>query len=288
MAVSIDIIGKGAFGQALHAVYSATDADVRLHGRDFPQSPKGDYVFLAIPTHAVAQVVKALIPNATQPWVLCCKGILPSGALPSSLIPVDQPYAVLSGPGFAHELKSLLPTVHSLATSSQHAPAMADRLSTGSLRLYWTTDTAGVQICGALKNILAIASGIAGGLQLGENARAALIARGVQELRRCLLRFGGHEDTIWSPAGIGDLSLTCNSDQSRNFRFGQKIAQGISAKEAEAQIGTVEGVKALNGVLGQFPRDELPIIFGLADVLADKQDAKEAVAALMTRPVTAG
>ncbi|MEM9269504.1 MAG: NAD(P)H-dependent glycerol-3-phosphate dehydrogenase, partial [Pseudomonadota bacterium] len=218
---SLTIIGHGAFGRALEAIYTQNGFQTRLFGRDAPRRLEGEVVFLAVPSDAVPQVLQDRTVSTDSVIILCCKGILGDGRLPSAHMPAGVGWAVLSGPGFAFELQQQLPTIHALASTTLPVQDLAAQLSLPSFRLYWSDDPIGTQVCGAFKNVLAIAAGIADGLALGENARAALITRGAHEMRRAVLAFGGVERTIWSPAGLGDLVLTCSSAQSRNFRFGQ-------------------------------------------------------------------
>ncbi|MCH2164950.1 MAG: NAD(P)H-dependent glycerol-3-phosphate dehydrogenase [Marinovum sp.] len=283
MSIQISIIGQGAFGHALNAVYRAADMPVDHFGRRFPKDTPGEFIFLAVPTSSLKDVLERLRPGKEQVLVLCCKGILPSGEMPSSCVPDLHNWAVLSGPGFADELAQGLPTVHSLATHSGQAATFAEQLSTKSLRLYWSDDPDGTQVCGAFKNVLAIAAGIADGLGLGENARAALLVRGAAELRHVITHWGGREDTIWSPAGLGDLSLTCNSPKSRNFRFGQMLAAQSDVGDALARLGTVEGLHSISGLRDVMHTLDLPITRALMAVVDGNISPADAVATLMMR-----
>lgn len=286
--LNLAIIGKGAFGSALHRLYQDAGYAPSLYGRDFPAAPEAGIILLAVPTGALREVAARLTLRSGQTVVLCCKGLLPDGDLPSSLFSAHPHTAVLAGPGFAADLSAGLPAVHSLACADgQQAADLARRLSTPSFRLYWSDDPDGVQLCGALKNIFAIAAGMADGLTLGDSARAALITRAASELRRSLAHAGAQADTFWSPAGIGDLVLTCTSDQSRNFRFGKAVATGRAAEEALAETGTVEGYRALPGLLARVPADDVPIASALNDVLRGALSASEALQQLMTRPLPA-
>ena len=284
-ATSLNIIGKGAFGTALARLYSNAGFQLCLHGRDFPVHPSGRLIVLAVPTKSLSGVLERLKPDPAQVLVLCCKGLLPSGAVPSSLVLPSQRFAILSGPGFADELGALLPTAHSIAAQASLGKVLGQTLSTPSFRLYWSDDPIGTQVCGAFKNVLAIAAGVARGLVLGENARAALITRGAAEMRRLVVASGGREQTLWSPAGIGDLVLTCSSPTSRNFRFGELLASGMPADEAAGAIGTVEGLFALSGVLAMVPDEQAPIAAMLRDIVEARTKASDAVALLMDRPV---
>lgn len=284
MTDRIAIIGQGAFGSALAALFQSAGFEVDQYGREHPREITAAYLVLAVPTRAVAEVIARLTLSPATPLIFCSKGFLPDGRLFTSLIDEPQPFAVLSGPGFAQEIATGLPTVHTIAAASG-AGALARKLSTPSFRLYASDDPVGVQVCGAFKNILAIAAGIADHLALGENARAALICRGLAELSAGLQAFGGDMKTALTPAGMGDLVLTCTSSTSRNFRCGQLIGGGLSPKEAVAQIGVVEGVGALEGFLAKVDAERAPICCALRDVFAGRTTPQDAIDALMTRPI---
>ncbi|MEO0344361.1 MAG: NAD(P)H-dependent glycerol-3-phosphate dehydrogenase [Pseudomonadota bacterium] len=282
----ISIIGKGAFGTALHTLYSNAGNRVHWFGRDIPDRMDTEYVFLAVPSHSVREVLQKTKVGSTSTIILCCKGFLADGSFPSSLVPEITNYAVLSGPGFADELAQALPTVHSIAALGSGGEKIASDLSLPSFRLYWSTDPIGVQTCGALKNILAIAVGMTQALELGENARAALIARGTNEFRHAVNYLGGREDTLWSPAGLGDLILTCTSPKSRNFRFGKMIANGVSVQTALSDLGTVEGYSAVAALLKVVPAERLPVVSTLDQVLRGEVSPEAAIKQLMSRPIT--
>ena len=283
---TLAIVGKGAFGSGLHALYTKAGLSPDHFGRDGPLTLRHDYVLLAVPTSALDVVLNRVRFASDTVPVLCCKGLLPDGAVPSSLLSNAHSFAVLSGPGFADELAKGLPTVHSLGVSdASMGPKAAQDLSTSTFRLYWSDDPTGIQVCGALKNILAIATGIAWGLDLGENARASLLVRGIKELSDGLALLGGDAETVTSPAGLGDVLLTCSSPKSRNFRFGLEIAGGAAPKEAHAALGTVEGLAALEGFLAVVPREQAPIASTLHDILHGGLGPNDAVARLMHRPL---
>ena len=284
----IAVIGQGAFGRALAHVFGMAGHDLSVFGRDYPAWIDADYIFLAVPTGAVEGVLAALESASGPVLILCAKGFLPDGRLPSEAIPGGWDYAVLSGPGFAAELVDGLPTIHSIAARADLARRLAAELSTPKFRLYWSDDLRGVQLCGALKNIMAIAAGLCAGLGLGENARAALITRGANELRRGVIALGGREETLWSPAGLGDLILTCTSAQSRNFRFGEALARGQSAGAAQAALGTVEGLAALRALTRAVDHAQMPITAMLGDVVEGRVAPDQALDMLMQRPIVSG
>ena len=292
-ANNLAIIGQGAFGSALATVYRDDHRSVQLLGRGNWPTDMPPIILVAVPTKALSSVVVRLTDQGVCPeaLVLCCKGLEPqTGQLPSeitaSIAGEGHPY-VLSGPGFATDLASGRPVAHTLA-HSQRAEAMAKCLTTPNFRLYHCGDPVGVQLCGALKNIIAIAAGIADGLALGESARAALITRASVELRRLLVDLGGQADTLWTMAGIGDLMLTCGSPTSRNYQFGQRIAWGEDAASAEKAIGTVEGLGALRGLSVKTDLSQAPICLGLLSILSGCHTPTDVIATWMTRSIKAG
>ncbi|MCC5014142.1 MULTISPECIES: NAD(P)H-dependent glycerol-3-phosphate dehydrogenase [unclassified Legionella] len=201
-------------------------------------------VIIAVPSHAFAGLLEQL-PKPAHGLSWLTKGIDPlSHKLPSQLVAEkwgeSYPIAIISGPSFATEVAKLLPTALTLASNNlpyQHA--IQSLLHHDNLRVYLSNDVVGVQICGAIKNVLAIACGISDGLGYGANAKAALITRGLAEMSRLGIRMGAREETFMGLAGVGDLVLTCTDDQSRNRRFGLQLGRSINLVEAEKQIGQV-------------------------------------------------
>ncbi len=195
--------------------------------------------------------------------------------------------AVLSGPSFAREVASGKPTAVTLATTdAEFSVALAAVLHGPRFRVYSTDDVVGVEVGGAVKNVIAIATGLADGLGLGANARAALITRGLAEIARLGTALGGRQETFLGLTGIGDLVLTCTDDQSRNRRFGLALARGTSAADAAHEIGqVVEGVSAAREVmrLAQAHGIEMPIAEQVHRVLHEGVDPMEAFEALMSR-----
>lgn len=290
---NLAIIGRGAFGTALATVYRRDQRTVQLLGRESWPDQMPPIILLAVPTKGLGEVMERLAARdlCDRALVLCCKGIDPqTGRLPSELVSTVssqvQPF-VLSGPGFAQDLANGRPVAHTLA-HKQQAETMAKLLSTAAFRLYHCDDPVGVQLCGALKNIIAIAAGVADGLSLGESARAALVTRASVELRRLLVELGGRADTLWTMAGIGDLMLTCGSPMSRNFQFGQRLATGENARKAEQAIGTVEGLDALRGLSVKTDLSQAPICHGLLSILSGSQTPTDVVAQWMARTIKAG
>lgn len=198
------------------------------------------------------------------------------------------PTAVLSGPTFANEIARGLPAAVSCAsTHAGFAEQVAELFRNEWFRVYTSTDMIGVEIGGAVKNVLAIAAGIADGLGFGANTRAALITRGLREIVRLGAAMGGQPESFMGLAGLGDLVLTCTDDQSRNRRFGLALAQGLSVAAAEQSVGqVVEGVGAAREVMRQARKIgvEMPIAEQVNRVLHEGAAPADAVHALLARP----
>jgi glycerol-3-phosphate dehydrogenase (NAD(P)+) len=197
--------------------------------------------------------------------------------------------AVLSGPTFAREVGAGLPTAMTVASAdAAYAQSLAEELSSGNFRAYTSTDLMGVEIGGAVKNALAVAAGFSDGLGFGANTRVALITRGLREMTRLGVALGAQADTFMGLAGLGDLVLTCTDDQSRNRRFGLLLAEGLDPQAALARIGqAVEGYGAARAIHAVAARAavEMPLCEMAYRVLYEGLSAREAVRALMSRPV---
>jgi glycerol-3-phosphate dehydrogenase (NAD(P)+) len=324
---ALGVIGAGSFGTALAIHIARRGAPTLLWGRDparieqmqqarenaqylpgcaFPAmlEATGDLaalvagsedLLIATPSHALRQTLQTLAPMLRdgQGLVAACKGLEPgSGRLVhevfEDVLGMDRPVAVLSGPTFAKELGIGLPTAVTIAARDERfAEKIAMRLHGGGFRAYWTDDLPGVEIGGAAKNVMAIGVGIADGLQLGANTRAALITRGMAEIMRMAEALGARAETLMGLAGMGDLVLTCTDNQSRNRRMGLLLAQNKSVADAITEIRqVVEGVKAAPEVLrlAQKHGIEMPITAAVAAVLEGQMSPVEAVRALATRP----
>ncbi|MBL0209389.1 MAG: NAD(P)-dependent glycerol-3-phosphate dehydrogenase [Holophagaceae bacterium] len=221
------------------------------------------------------------------------KGILAQGhqRLAEALEPLlDRPVGVLSGPTFADEVARNLPSAMVMAlpmsVSEARAVALQHELATEHLRIYLSRDVVGVELCGALKNVLAIAAGLVENLGLGHNARAALITRGLAEISRLVAAMGGGPDTVMGLAGMGDLLLTATGPQSRNRRLGAYLAEGRTLEEAQDLMGgqVMEGASTTKAALalGRQWGVELPIAEEVARLL-DGANPREAVGRLMNR-----
>ncbi|WP_430387148.1 NAD(P)H-dependent glycerol-3-phosphate dehydrogenase [Blastomonas fulva] len=235
------------------------------------------------------------LPPGTADLVLCCKGIEEaSGDLmvdAARAAAPGRPLSVLSGPTFAHEVARGQPTAVTLACED-HAQweRIAPQIARPAFRPYFTTDITGAEIGGAVKNVLAIACGVVEGLGLGQNARAALIARGFAEMTRFGLACGAQAETLSGLSGLGDLVLTCSSVSSRNFSLGKALGEGRNAAEILADRATVAEGAFTAPVLQRVARDRgvaMPIVDTVCALLTGDVAAGAAVAALLARPLKA-
>jgi glycerol-3-phosphate dehydrogenase (NAD(P)+) len=203
----------------------------------------------------------------------------------------ERPYAVVSGPTFAGEVARGLPTACTVASGdAEFAADIAGWLHNETFRAYTSADVVGLQLGGAVKNVLAIAAGISDGLGFGANARAALITRGLAEIQRLGLAMDGLQETFMGLAGMGDLVLTCTDNQSRNRRFGLALAAGKSQQQAQDEIGqVVEGVQTAQVVVGLAREQgvEMPITEQVHRVLYEGVDPRAAVHELFQRALKA-
>ena len=255
----------------------------------------GNILLLVTPTATIRQLVERINPllnDRHQGIAWACKGVeADSGCwiheVVSETLECELPLAAVSGPSFAHEVAAGLPTALVIACEQKpFADTLAQLLHGDKLRVYTTDDVIGVECGGALKNIIAIAAGIAEGLALGENAKAALITRGINEAMRFTEAAGGRSETMVGLAGIGDIVLSCASSQSRNHDFGRMIVEYGDARKAQEQnTKVVEGVEAAKAVLEIASRYkiEMPICEQIVSILAGKINAEAAVAQLLNR-----
>ncbi len=253
-------------------------------------------VLLAVvPAQFLAAVLSGL-PDQPRDLVLCAKGIeAGTGRLMSDVAADAAPgasLAVLSGPTFAHEVAAGLPTAVTLACSGGEAQwqRLSPILARPALRPYYSDDVIGAEVGGAVKNVLAIACGVVDGLKLGQNARAALIARGYAEMLRFGLARGARAETLSGLCGLGDLVLTCSSTSSRNFSLGKALGEGMSASEALSGKNSVAEGAATAPVLADLAaRDgiDMPIVAAVCRLLAGEAPAAAVVADLLARPLKA-
>jgi glycerol-3-phosphate dehydrogenase (NAD(P)+) len=323
--MKIAVLGAGAWGTAL-AIQLADGADVSLWTRNPEQAARmigtgvndrylpgyslsglavtadleaaaggADYLISGVPTSGFRDLLRQLHAHAggrKRPLVWLCKGF-ESGTmkLPNEVLDEEWPdygqAAVLSGPSFAQEVAAGQPaalTVGSL--DADFARRVVQDLHRPRMRLYSSHDLVGVEVGGAVKNVIAIAAGIADGLGFGLNARAALITRGLAEISRLGLQLGGRQDTFMGLSGMGDLILTCTGDLSRNRRVGLRLAQGESLEGILRELGHVaEGVTTAREVARLAHRlgVEMPITEAVRAIIDQELPPREAVAALLNR-----
>lgn len=317
----IAVLGAGAWGTAL-AVHLAGRLPVRLWCRDATQAQRLDQarenqkylpgarfplglevtgdlakavaeaglVVVGTPTSALPEVLAAASQlGCKAPLLWLCKGFLPEARLPHHYVaPLwPAPCGALSGPSFAEEVAAGMPTAIVIAADDGgFARDAAAMLRDETLRIYFSDDLVGVEVGGAVKNVMAIAAGISDGLGFGHNARAALITRGLAETGRLSAALGGKRETLMGLAGLGDLVLTCTGDLSRNRRVGLELAQGRSLPEILTALGHVaEGVRSARAVreLGERTGTDLPICTAVARVLDDGVSPRLAVGELLRR-----
>jgi glycerol-3-phosphate dehydrogenase (NAD(P)+) len=270
-------------GVALSSAITATS--------DFDALSNCETLLIVTPAQHMRAVLSA-INVGNRPIILCAKGIEAGTQLLMSEVAQqacpDAPLAVLSGPTFAGEVARRLPTAITLA-SADHAlaKALAARLAQPHFRPYVSSDVIGAEIGGAVKNVLAIACGVVEGCGLGQNARAALIARGFAEMTRFGLARGALAETLGGLSGLGDLVLTCSSTQSRNFTLGKGLGEGHAAGELLSGRTVAEGAFTAP-VLQRAARVagvEMPVVDAVCALLDGSADVGAAVAALLARPL---
>lgn len=255
------------------------------------------WILLAIPSYAFRSFLSSAsgLIDADIPVVWASKGLEEgTGKLLHQVVNEELPQcsriAVISGPTFASEVAKNMPTAITIASESDSlANEISDYLHHGNFRAYTCNDVVGVEVGGALKNVLAIASGIADGLGFGANARAALVTRGLAELMRLGTAMGADRETFMGLAGMGDLVLTCTDNQSRNRRMGLKLAKGLSKEAIREEIGQeIEGVRTAREAmrLSENYNVELPIIEQVYKVLYEGLSPQEAVKQLLERKST--
>ena len=318
----LGVIGGGAWGTALAQVIAITGRDTLLWARE-PEvveainSSHENTTFLAghklsvavratgdlsdladcdawlvvTPAQHMRSVLEAA-PALGRPLILCSKGIEErSGAMlhrVASEAAPGAPIAVLSGPTFAHEVAAGLPTAVTLAAEDQTlAEALRDRIAQPTFRVYLSDDVAGAEIGGAVKNVLAIACGVVDGKGLGQNARAALIARGFAEMTRFGLANGARRETLVGLSGLGDLVLTCSSTSSRNFSLGKGIGEGRSPSELMSDRRTVAEGAYTAPVLARLASQmgiDMPVVGAVDKLLSGQANVDQVLQELLARP----
>jgi len=314
----ISIFGAGAFGTAL-AISLARDGNsvhliarsknhsdnmrtsrqnaARLAGVTLPDNLRitsdgtdpALICLLAVPTQALGGFLREIKSELVgRTVVACCKGIdLKTGLGPTGTILAECPTseaAILSGPGFAADIAAGLPAALTIAARTDGvAEFLQTSLATQSLRLYRSTDIVGVELGGALKNIVAIAAGVTIGAGLGDSARTALMTRGFEELRRYATAQGAKPATLSGLSGLGDLILTCTSQKSRNFTYGVALGQG---KTPDTDV-TVEGIATAHAVAKFAESDniEMPVTTTIAALISGDITTQQAVDSLLSRPL---
>jgi glycerol-3-phosphate dehydrogenase (NAD(P)+) len=263
--------------------------------QDFGEALSGaEAAVMAVPSHVFREVLGNLSPHLPTATVLlsATKGIetetqLTMDGVVREVLGVEVPYAVLGGPSFAREVVQKFPTAVTIACRDSTVAHRLQRLfSTSSFRVYTSYDVTGVELGGALKNIFAIGTGILEGMGMGDNPRAALITRGLAEMTRLGLRLGANPMTLAGLGGLGDLVLTCNSRQSRNFQVGLRLGQGESLAQILAGTKMVaEGVKNSRAfyLLAQRLGVDMPLVEAVYHILYDDLTPKEAIRKLMSR-----
>jgi glycerol-3-phosphate dehydrogenase (NAD(P)+) len=326
--VKLCILGAGTWGTALaltlcqnHEVIlwtnSSTEAAIlstvrqhpRLEGARLPDSLKitmnieeaadgADAVFLVVPSVAVREVSALAAPHLKEGAVLVCaaKGLELGSLLPMTSVIEEAtggrfPVVAFSGPTHAEEVAKQQPSLIVAASKNIDAAQLVQQLFLNTMvRPYTSEDVVGVELCGALKNVIALSCGIATGLGYGDNTRAALITRGMAEITRLGRKLGADERTFFGLAGIGDLIVTATSTLSRNNQAGKLIGQGLSPKEAIEKIGmVVEGINALAPAvkLAQEHRVDTPIMNTAYDIIYNGEKPLDAVETLLSREMKA-
>ena len=322
----IGIIGAGAWGTALASVAHRAGREVMIWARekdvvkaintgdentsflpgiplaseicatsDLGEAAKVDALILVTPSQFFRSMCESLAPylDLSVPLVICAKGIeITSGAFMNEVVEQTLPkqrFAVLSGPTFAAEVAREQPTAVTLACAdSKIGFSLAQALGTSRFRIYQSRDVVGVEVGGAVKNVLAIACGIVEGRELGDNARAAIITRGLAEMARLSMAKGGRPETLMGLSGIGDLTLTSNAMQSRNFSLGVMLGQGWTLSDILAERTSVaEGVDtavAVTALAAQL-QVEMPICLAVNEIVNHEADMDTTIASLLARPV---
>lgn len=314
------VLGSGSWGTALAILLGRNGHDVLLLGRDpeeiaalrdwrenlrylpgfvIPDSvhpaclgepAEADLAVVAVPSGAVREAA-AFLPPGTARFVVASKGLEPgTGRFMADLLVEARPDArvgVLSGPNLAVEIARGVPTVALAAFAARaDAEAVQAAFNGPSFRVSLTDDVVGVELAGALKNVLAIGGGMSDGLGYGDNTKGAFLARGLMEVARLGAAMGARPETFLGPAGVGDLFATANSRLSRNYRVGFALGKGARLADALAEVGQVaEGVPTSEAalVLGRRHGVDLPVLAAVAAVLQGRVEPRRAVAMLMER-----
>ena len=321
---NIAIIGSGSWGVALaihlanmgHKVkiwsFDKSEADLINNGKckflpnavvpkdvtcktDFQEIIEGADIILHVTpskfTRNIVKQYKQFVDCEKQPIIICSKGIEKDTALTlDEVIKQEIPNArigALSGPSHAEEVSIAIPTVLVVASKDKEIQHLVqDNFMNDKMRIYTSDDIKGVELGGALKNIIAFCAGVAAGLGYGDNTFAALITRGLTEIRRLGMKLGAESNTLYGLSGLGDLIVTCLSEHSRNRKAGKLIGQGKTIEETKKEVGmTIESIDNIEVAkeLSQKLNVSMPIVDAVYDILYNKLDPNKAVEMLMTR-----
>jgi glycerol-3-phosphate dehydrogenase (NAD(P)+) len=320
MESSIIVVGNGAWGTTLACLLAQRGAQVRVWGHDpayteqierTRENPKylpgvriheevrfssrvedlrgADLVLCAVPAQHIRPVFGRLQPHVSRAPILSVTKGIEQGSLkrPSEVLQEvlgSSAVSVLSGPSHAEEVARGLPTT--VVSAGDQAGKVQELFSSEKFRVYTGNDLVGVELAGALKNVIALAAGICDGLRLGDNAKASLLSRGVVEMARLGTAWGAKRSTFYGLSGIGDLITTCTSEHGRNLYVGRRIGEGKSLSEVLGGMGKVaEGVWTVTAVVAQAARlgVEVPIAQEVQSVLYERKDPRAAVRDLMAR-----
>lgn len=325
---SIGVIGGGAWGTALAQTQALAGRRVTLWAREaetvadintrhvnraflpgvaldtrlaatakLEDCASADAILLVCPAQHVRAVTTSLAAHGRegQPLIVCAKGVEQgTGKLMGEILAETVPHmaaAVLSGPSFAADVARGLPAALTIACRDERlGKLLAERLGDRQLRLYWSDDMVGVELGGALKNVLAIAAGIVDGKGLGASAHAALVTRGFAEMRRLGRVLGARSETLMGLSGLGDLVLTCGSPQSRNMSLGRALGQGEALSDVlGGRVSVTEGVHTAAAVvrLAEHKNVDMPISAAVHAILEGRVSVDDAISGLMSRPFKA-
>ncbi len=319
------VLGAGSWGTALAMQMARAGASVCLWGRDadkmavmaqqrcnpyylpgypFPSAlriepnlaraiNKADAVLVVSPSHAFADILKQIKPVLDgRPVAWASKGFEPGTGrflhqVAENILGPETPIALVTGPSFAKDVAAGKPTLVTVAsTNPEFARQVAFALNNDRFRVYYTSDIVGAELGGAVKNVLALATGICDGMQLGDNTRAAILTRGMAEMMRLGAALGARAETLMGLSGLGDLVLTCTGDLSRNRRMGLALGQGKNIEQAKAEIGqVVEGIGTAEEVvrLAKQHGVDMPISQHVLKVINGEITPEQAVDELMRR-----
>tara|TARA_B100000963_G_scaffold318691_1_gene299974 strand:+ start:55 stop:993 length:939 start_codon:yes stop_codon:yes gene_type:complete len=307
--IKVCILGSGTWAQALCKICKMKNILIKCRNmkiakkkfniskinltEDFKDLTDSDFIFLAIPSQTVRKNLESLkkISLKTKSiFIICCKGVeKKTNKLISEVIRDIFPnnkLAVLSGPNFSSEIIAKKPSASVLSSSNKSISLKVSRLlSPRNFRIYFNNDIIGTQLGGAMKNVIAIACGLVKGKNLGENAKAAIITRGITEIVRLGLKMGAKRNTFYGLSGIGDLTLTCSSLKSRNMKLGYDMAKGKKLAQLK-RYSVLEGVESCQSIcnLGKIYDVELPLCNSINQIIKGSE-ADYVISSLLSRPL---